>query len=71
MAKYTDGVWLDDENTLRTDPVFLLDLKLYRTFLKRVTTAVTIQNILGTRYLDSKGMLNPGRFVWAEVKFKF
>lgn len=70
-AKYSGATWLDDENTVSTEPVFLLDLKLYRTFLKRVTTAITIQNILGTRYTDSKGMLNPGRFMMAEVKFRY
>jgi outer membrane receptor protein involved in Fe transport len=70
-AKHNDKEWVDDENTQRTDPYFLLDLKLYRTFLKRITTSLTIQNILNNRFTDSKGLLSPGRYIIAEVKVNF
>jgi len=70
-AKYFDGEWVDDENTLTTDPYFLLDLKLYRTFLKRITTSLTIQNILNNRFTDSKGMLSPGIFCIGECRVNF
>ncbi len=61
-ARYYSAEWVDDENTLRMDPYYVLDLKLYRTFLQRATVSLTIQNLLNNRFTDSKGMLNPGIF---------
>lgn len=61
-ARYYSAEWVDDENTVRTDPYYVLDLKLYRTFLQCATVSLTIQNLLNNRFTDSKGMLNPGIF---------
>lgn len=70
-ARYYAGEWADDENTVFTDPCFLLDLKFYRTFLKQITTSVTIQNLLNNRFTDSKGMLSPGMFIIGECRVNF
>ncbi len=70
-AKYFAKEWVDDENTVCTDPYFLLDLKLYRTFFKQLTTSITLQNLLNNRFVDSKGMLSPGLFCLAECKVVF
>jgi iron complex outermembrane receptor protein len=70
-AKYFSKEWVDDENTVSTDPCFLLDLKFYHTFLGQLTTSLTIQNVLNNRFTDSKGMLSPGIFWLAECKVAF
>lgn len=70
-GKFNDNEWIDDENTLQLDSYFTFDLKLQRTFYNKIGVALTAQNILNKRFVDSKGLLSPGRFIVAEVSFNW
>jgi iron complex outermembrane receptor protein len=70
-GKFNDKEWIDDENTLQLDSYFTFDLKLQRTFYNKIGVALTAQNILNKRFVDSKGLLSPGRFIMAEVSFNW
>ena len=66
-----DFQWSDDANTVKTPGFNIFDLKLGHTFFHKVNAACTIQDILNTRYFDSKGDLSPGRFFMLSVTYRF
>jgi hypothetical protein len=68
-CKYKSTQWLDDNNTKLLGDWIDFDMKLQRKFFKYLDASVTIQNILNRRYTDSKGFLNPGRFIIAQLHF--
>ncbi len=68
---YIDSQWYDDENTIEIEAYSTLDIQFTREFVKKVTASLTIQNILDNEYIDRKGYLSPGRFITAEVSYKF
>jgi outer membrane receptor protein involved in Fe transport len=70
-GKCNDKEWIDDENTLQLDSYFTFDMKLQRTFYNKIGVALTAQNILNKRFVDSKGLLSPGRFIVGEVSFNW
>jgi len=76
-AKYNGTRWVNDLN--QVDEIILddkypsfitLDLKLSKSF-KMIFTALSIQNILDTKFYDSKGAVCPGRFITLELGIKF
>jgi outer membrane receptor protein involved in Fe transport len=70
-GKFNDKEWIDDENTLQLDSYFAFDVKLQRTFYNKIGVALTAQNILNKRFVDSKGFLSPGRFIVGEISFNW
>ncbi len=70
-AKFVDKQWIDDENTQQLNSYFDFDIKLQHTFYNKIGCALTVQDILNKRTLDSKGLLSPGRFILLEVSFNW
>ncbi len=68
-CKYKGSQWADDNNTILLGDQVNFDMKLLKKINKHYTASVTIQNILDRRYPDSKGLLNPGRFIIAQLNF--
>lgn len=66
---YIGEQWFDDANTMLLDRYQLLDIKVYRNFLKQFTASLTVQNLLDKEFIDRKGYLNPGRFILFEIKW--
>jgi outer membrane receptor protein involved in Fe transport len=71
IYKYASSTWSDDENTIEVDGYSLFDAKISKKFLKQFNASVTVQNIFNKLYLDSKGMLPPGRFIIASLGCSF
>jgi len=70
-AKFIDKTWIDDENTLKLDSYITFDVKAQRMFFNKVNCALTCQNVLNKRFVDSKGYLSPGRYFLVEVSFNW
>lgn len=68
---YIGSKWIDDDNSLKLKGYYLLDIKASKVFFNKVGVVLTIQNLLNNRYTDAKGLLSPGRFLSAEINFKF
>ncbi|MFC2111091.1 TonB-dependent receptor [Bacteroidota bacterium] len=68
---YIGSQWYDDENTAAISEYDIIDIQLSREFAKNFYISLNIQNILDDEYIDRKGYLSPGRFITAEIKFKF
>jgi iron complex outermembrane recepter protein len=69
--KYTSSTWSDDENTVKVEGYSIFDAKVSRKFLNNFQLAVTAENLFNVIYLDSKGMLPPGRFILASLNYSF
>ena len=68
---YVSSQWYDDENTISIDSYNTIDLQLSKEFVKKINISLIIQNILDSEFIDRKGYLSPGRFITAEIKYKF
>jgi len=68
---YISSQWYDDENTVKISAYNTIDFQISKEFAKKFKALLTIQNILDDDYIDRKGYLSPGRFITAEIKFKF
>jgi len=76
-AKYRGDRWINDVN--QVDEIVLddkypayttIDLKLSKS-IKMIVASLSIQNILDTKFYDSKGAVSPGRFITLELGLKF
>ena len=70
-CNYVSEQWFDDENTIKVEDYFLINLRLSRKFLKNFKLYLDVQNILDQEYIDRKGQLSPGRYIVAGVKYGF
>ncbi len=68
---HRDFQWSDDENTLQNPGYNIFDMKLGHTFFKKLNLSCIIQDVLNTRYYDSKGNLSPGRFFMLNLTYRF
>ena len=68
---YISSQWYDDENTIQIAAYNTLDWLISKSFAHKFTATLTVQNILDNEYIDRKGYLSPGRFITAEIKYKF
>jgi iron complex outermembrane recepter protein len=68
---YISSQWYDDENSIKLDAYSTVDLQLSKEFVKKIKATLTIQNILDNEFIDRKGYLSPGRFITAEVNYRF
>jgi outer membrane receptor protein involved in Fe transport len=76
-AKHKGDRWINDVN--QVDEIVLddkypaytsVDLKLSKS-IKMIVASLSIQNILDTKFYDSKGAVSPGRFITLELGLKF
>ncbi len=70
-GRYVGSQWIDDENTAQTLGYFTIDLKASHTFFNRITTGITIQDLLNRQWTDSKGQLSTGRYILLNLSCRF
>ncbi len=68
---YISSQWYDDENTIEISEYDIIDLQISRKFAENFYVSINIQDLLNEQFVDRKGLLSPGRFFTAEIKFKF
>jgi len=78
VARYQGAMWANDQNIFdevigsdRYPAYATLDLKLSRVFLEKISVDMGVQNILDTKFYDSKGAVCPGRFITLELGYIF
>ena len=69
IYKYTSSLFDDDLNTIKVEGYSRFDAKISKIFFKKLFASVTVENIFNTVYLDSKGLLPPGRFFILACKY--
>lgn len=79
LGKYVGETWINDWNTvdeeyLKSDKYpdyFIFNIRFEKSFFKHLNTALSVENILNKRYIDSDVQQSPGRFITASVKYYF
>ncbi len=71
VYNFMDRQWFDDENTEYIEAYNTVDLKFNKSFFKNFNASLTIQNLLDDEFIDRKGLLSPGRFIFLEIKYNF
>ncbi|PID39320.1 MAG: hypothetical protein CR984_07310 [Proteobacteria bacterium] len=70
-ARYVGERYYDVENTVLLDDYISVDLKLSRDFGRHVKAALTVSNLFDQTWQDDDRHQQPGRMVFAGVKFKY
>jgi len=63
--------WADELNTLKLENYFTVDAELQYNIFKGIYINLLIQNALNKIFIDKKGGLCPGRFIQAEIGYRF
>lgn len=63
--------WADELNTLKLESYFTIDTELQYNIYKGFHLNLLIQNAFNKLYIDKKGGLCPGRFIQAEIGYRF
>jgi outer membrane receptor protein involved in Fe transport len=71
MVNYFSSQYLDEENTISSDPYTIVGLKLWKDFLKHWSANIDVQNLFDVRYIDRKGRYSLGRFITGGISYKF
>lgn len=78
VARYQGAMWANDQNIFdevigsnRYPAYVTVDLRLSRKFAEKVSVDLGVQNILDTKFYDSKGAVCPGRFINLELGYIF
>jgi iron complex outermembrane receptor protein len=78
VARYQGEMWANDQNifdeVIGSDryPAYVsVDMRLSRVFIEKVSVDLGVQNILDTKFYDSKGAVCPGRFITLELGYIF
>ncbi|MCU0459795.1 MAG: TonB-dependent receptor [Bacteroidales bacterium] len=78
VARYQGAMWANDQNIFdevigsnRYPAYVSVDMKFSRVFLEKISVDLGIQNILDTKFYDSKGAVCPGRFITLELGYIF
>lgn len=78
VARYQGAMWANDQNIFdevigsnRYPAYATIDMRLSRVFLEKISVDLGVQNILDTRFYDSKGAVCPGRFITLELGYIF
>ncbi|MBL7137553.1 MAG: TonB-dependent receptor, partial [Bacteroidales bacterium] len=69
--RYVGRQWIDDENTAQSPGYFTIDMKASYTFFNKLTTGITVQDLLNRQWTDSKGQLSPGRYILLNLSYHF
>jgi iron complex outermembrane receptor protein len=68
---FVDKQWYDDENTIVNPAYSSFDFKISTRIKDFLFLSVTVQDIFNQKHTDNKGYLSPGRFIMANVVYKF
>lgn len=78
VARYQGTMWANDQNIFdevigsnRYPAYVTIDMRLSRVFLGKISADLGVQNILDTKFYDSKGAVCPGRFITLELGYIF
>jgi iron complex outermembrane receptor protein len=78
VVRYQGVMWANDQNIYdevigsdRYPAYATADLKLSRVFMEKISVDLGVQNILDTKFYDSKGAVCPGRFITLELGYVF
>jgi len=71
LINYFSSQFLDEINTITTDPYTTVDLKLSKNICKQWNLYLEIQNLFNVRYIDRKGRYSLGRFITGGISYKF
>ena len=78
VARYQGAMWVNDQNIFdevvgnELYPAYAtVDLRLSRVFAEKVSVNLGVQNLLDTKFYDSKGAVCPGRFITMELGYIF
>lgn len=78
VARYQGAMWVNDQNIFdevvasdRYPAYATVDLRLSKVFAEKVSVNLGVQNLLDTKFYDSKGAVCPGRFMTIELGFIF
>jgi len=69
--QFRDKQWSDDENLTFTPSRYSFDIKFSKIFNEKWNIALSVQDIFNNRFVDTKGQLSPGRFIIANLTYKF
>lgn len=67
---YTGSLYYDDENTILTEPFHQVNLKAGYRIHRHWMASFTIQDLLDQAHIDKKGLLSPGRYITAGIRFQ-
>ena len=59
------------EQRIREAHFNIFNLKVGRTFFRKVNLSCTVQDVFNSRYIDSKGNISPGRFFMFNLAYRF
>lgn len=71
LINYFSAQFLDETNTMKTNPYTTVDLKFSKNLGKKWNVYSDIQNLFNVKYIDRKGRYSLGRFVTAGISYKF
>jgi len=71
ITNYVGEEYADDQNILKIDDYLTLDIRFSKEINKHFLFALDIQNVFDKVYIDKKQRLSPGRFILAEIAYKF
>ena len=78
VARYQGAMWVNDQNIYdevvagdRYPAYATVDLRLSRVFAEKISLNLGVQNLLDTKFYDSKGAVCPGRFMTIELGYIF
>ena len=71
LFNYFSSQFLDEINTIKTDPYTTIDLKFSKNFCKHWNINLDIQNLFNVRYIDRKGRYSLGRYISGGISYKF
>ena len=78
VARYQGAMWVNDQNIYdevvgsdRYPAYATVDIRLSRVFAEKVSVDLGVQNLLDTKFYDSKGAVCPGRFINLELGYIF
>ncbi|MBU1720332.1 MAG: TonB-dependent receptor, partial [Bacteroidetes bacterium] len=69
--EYTGEQWADEENLTTIDPIMLFNGKISVPVRDRWKLSLDINNLLDKPFIDKKGYLSPGRFIYATIRYTF
>lgn len=78
VVRHQGAMWVNDQNI--TDEVVgsdrypaytTIDIRLSRVFLERISVNLGVQNLIDTKFYDSKGAVCPRRFINLELGYRF
>ncbi len=71
IYNFRDKQWSDDDNITQSDSRSTFDGRISLQYQNKYYISLSIQDLLNTRFTNSKGELSPGRFFMTSVVYKF